>query len=132
MKAFKKFLLGWAVYTTAITTIFYLFVLLSGLTDSVMSMAKYFTILLFGAIISASALVFDTRLNPIIKYLVNYGVLLFAFCTVFLSSAGATDNRVARAFAAVFIFSLFYLLALMLKYLYSVIFKKAKKRGAKK
>ena len=133
METFKKFIFGAALYTTALATLFYLFALISGMTDSVMGISKYFTILLFGAIISASALIFDTKLHVFLKYAINYVVLLLAFCTVFLSSATGAENQIARACAAIFIFTLLYALVLILRYFFiAIITGRRKKRGKQK
>ena len=133
MQAFKKFIYGTALYTTCLSTLFYLFMLISNITDSVIGISKYFTILLFGAIISASALIFDTGLNLFLKYAINYVALTFAFCVIFLSTSTGSENQVARAFAAIFIFTLLYALTLVLRYFFvSIMAAHKKRKGAKK
>lgn len=133
MKKIKNFIYGAALYTVCLLTVFYIFALISTSGEAVMEISKYFTILFFGCLISVSALIFDTKINFILKYIINYSVLLTAFCIIFLSSDTGTSNMVARTFAAIFIFSLLYALVLVLRYLFVIIWKSEnKKRGKKK
>lgn len=129
MKAFKKFLMNACLYTVIILTLFYLFAAMSELSASVIGVTKYFTILAFGALISASVLVFDTRINKAYKYLINYAVLLSAFCVIFLGTSSGVGNFVARAFASVVIFTLLYALVFLFKYLFSVLWQKKSKKS---
>ena len=128
MKVFKKFLFNACLYTVIILTIFYLFAAVSELSDSVIGVSKYFTILVFGALISASVLVFDTKIKKAYKYLINYAVLLAAFCTIFLSASSGVGNFVARVFASVVIFTLIYAFVFLFRYLFSILWQKMPKR----
>ena len=118
MRIFKKFVLNACLYTILILTVFCLFAVVSDMSDWIISISKYFTILAFGATISASTLVFETKISAIFKYLINYGVLLTAFCVIFLSSDSGSGNYVARAFASIVIFTLLYSLVLLFRYLF--------------
>lgn len=129
MKVFKKLVLNACLYSVLILTLFYIFAAISEMTDSVIGIGKYFTILGFGAIISASVLIFDTKLKEILKYIINYAVLLTAFCVIFLSSASGSTNAVARAFAAIVIFTIIYALVLLFKYLFGILWKKRTKKA---
>ena len=131
MKHLKKFLIGTAVSQTVLTLVFYLFATLSKLTDPLMSVSKYFTLLLFGAAISLGTLVFDTKLNVFLKYAINYATLLASFCTVFLTADSGSDNEAARAFAGVFIFTVFYAFAILLCFIFKTTFKNAKRKRGK-
>ncbi len=128
MRVFKKFVLNACLYSVLILTLFYIFAAISEMSDSVIGIGKYFTIIGFGAVISASILIFETKLKTVLKYIINYGVLLCAFCVIFLSSASGSGNAAARTFAAVVLFTIFYSLVLLFRYLFRVIWaKKAKK-----
>ena len=133
MKKIKDFIFGTALYTVCLLTVFYLFALVSTSEGAVMEISKYFTILLFGCIISLSALIFDTKINFLLKYAINYAVLATAFCVIFLTSDSGTSNMVARTFAAIFIFTLFYAFVLIIRYLFILTLKsQSKKRSRKK
>ncbi len=132
MRLIKKFLLNACLYTVLILTLFYLFALISDMSESVISISKYFTILAFGAIISASVLIFETKISAFYKYLINYGALLAAFCTLFLSSESGSNNVVARVFAAVVIFTIVYALVLLFRYFFIALWTKATKTKKKK
>lgn len=94
-----------------------------------MNASKYFVILLFGAIISASVLVFDTKLKKVYKYLINYAALLSAFSAVFLTTPSGAGNHTARVFAAIVIFSIIYGAVLIFRYFLTKVWHtKAKKR----
>ena len=129
MKIFKKLLMNTCLYTVIMLTLFYLFAAVSKLPDAILGVSKYFTILAFGALISVSVLIFDTKLKKAYKYLINYAVLLSAFSVIFLSTSSGVGNFTARVFAAVMIFTLIYVLVFIVKYLFSMLWqKKVKKR----
>ena len=132
MKAFKKFIFGACLYTVCILTLFYMFALISKMDNPSIGISKYFTIFLFGAIISASTLVFETKLNTLLKYAINYVALLTTFCVIFLTSDSGTENAVARAFAAIFIFTLFYALFLLLRFLFVSVWESGRSKGKRK
>lgn len=132
MKIFKKFFLNACMYSVLILTLFYAFAAVSEMSEAVMTVDKYFTILGFGAVISASVLIFDTKINFFLKYAINYAVLLTAFSVIFLTSSGSSENAVARVFVAVVLFTIIYALALLFTYLFKILWtKKAKAAGGK-
>ena len=51
MKIFKKFFLNACMYSVLILTLFYAFAAVSEMSEAVMTVDKYFTILGFGAVI---------------------------------------------------------------------------------
>ena len=97
------------------------------MSEPVIGVDKYFTILAFSALISASVLIFDTRLKTVFKYLINYSVLLVSFCVIFLGTKTGSGNFSARVFASVVIFSIIYAFILLLRYLLTRIYQKPKK-----
>ena len=130
MQIFKKFVLNTCLCSVLILTLFYIFAAISEMTDSVIGIGKYFTILGFGAVISASVLIFDTKLKMLLKYIINYAVSLTAFCVIFLSSASGSTNAVARTFAAIVIFTILYALVFLFKYLFNTLWTKSVKKAS--
>lgn len=115
MRAIKNVLTKGCIYTVAIMTVFYLFVLISDFQEKSMGIDKYFIILGFGFLISISNLVFDFKIPAVVKYLINYTVLVTGFCIIFISSTSGSDNKFIRFFVAIVIFSLVYGLCLALR-----------------
>ena len=112
MKSIEKFLYHAAAYTVAISVLFFIFALATGLDDASVSFGRYLLILSFGMLISAAELVFTVnKLHPMLKYLIHYAVLAIGFFVIFLSVRSSVGNSVfsaATVFAGIVIFSVIY------------------------
>ena len=114
MKQFNRFVFRGCLYTVLILTAFYFIALIANFPDKNISIGKYFLILGFGMLISASKMLFELKINVVIKYLTNYSVLLAAFCVVFVSSTSSGVNIASKIFISIVIFSVIYSACLLI------------------
>ena len=129
MNFLEKLLYHTAAYSTLITIAVFLFARIGGVSELVMTFGKYFLILLFSVLISSTERIFNVEKIPKpLKYVIHYSVLCIAFYLIFLNvkaSDGTSRFSAASIFAAVIIFTVFYLLFML-----SIRFIKAKMHKA--
>ena len=117
MKNIEKLLFHASAYTVAISVLFFLFAMITGLDDASVSFGRYLLIFGFGLLISASEFIFTLKkLHTALRYIIHYSVLCIGFFVIFLSvknSSGNSDFSAATVFAAVIIFSFVYALILL-------------------
>ena len=123
MNSFKKFAQNGALYTLMILLAFYLFAQIADFDEKSIHFTKFLTVMGFGFAISLTAMIFDTKLSPVLKYLINYTVLCAAFCTIFISASSSSMNPVAKFFVSVIVFSMIYGLVILFK---KIIFRQKK------
>ena len=123
MNSFKKFAQNGALYTLIILLAFYLFAQVADFDEKSIHFTKFLTVMGFGFAISLTAMIFDTGLNAVLKYFINYTVLCIAFCTIFISASSSSLNPVAKFFVSVIVFSIIYGVVILFK---KVIFKQKK------
>ena len=118
MRRIEKALLTGCGYTILILTLFYAFSAISKLTSPAITFTRYLTILLFGFLIAFAELAYNAmNLKKWLRCLIHYGILLLAFCVIFIISGNIKSGRAPAIFAAVIIFTLFYFAILGLAYL---------------
>ena len=109
MKKIENFLLTGSGYTVLILTIFYAFAAISKFTSPAITFPQYLLILAFGYIIAFAELIYNVlNLKSWLKGLIHYGVLLFAFCVIFIISGNIKAGRAAAVFAAIILFTMLY------------------------
>lgn len=109
MKTLENLLLKACGYTVTILFLFYLSGALSTLTDPYIDFKTFSVILLFGALISLSELIFRIeKISAILKVLIHYSVLFCAFTVIFISSGNIAKRGPAAIFSALIIFTFFY------------------------
>ncbi len=112
MKQIEKFTYHAAVYTVAITVIFYLFSFISGLENADMTFSRFILILLYGSLISGAEFVFIIeKLHTALKYTIHCLALFAGFFVIFLairSESGTFSFTAATMFAAAIIFIAIY------------------------
>lgn len=117
MKKSEKFIYHSAAYTVAISIFFFLFARMMQIEELSISFARYFTIIAFSFVLSASEFIFDIKKLPgYLKHIIHYAVLAIAFFVVFLTvqnESGDYEFKVTAVFAAVIIFSVLYLIITM-------------------
>ena len=115
MKPIEKFLYHASAYAVSISILFFIFGRALNISELSITFLRYFTIIAFSLVLSASEYVFSIKkLNKLVLHLIHYTVVCFAFAIVFLtvrSSDGKYSFTPASIFAAVALFSIFYLLA---------------------
>lgn len=118
MKKIEKFLYHSAAYTVIISALFFLFAKAFSLADTSMSFGRYFLILMFGVIISASEFIFTIDRIPLpVKYLVHFVCLFLTFFLVFMNvknADGASHFSATFVFSALAIFTVLYVIILLL------------------
>ena len=109
MRRIEKTLLTGCGYTILILTLFYAFASISKLTSPAITFTRYLAILFFGFLISFTELAYNAlAMKKWLRSLIRYGVLLLAFCVVFVITGNIKSGKAPAIFAAVIIFTLFY------------------------
>lgn len=96
-------------YAILILTLFYIFAALSSFVSLAIGPLQFALITGFGFIISLAELIYEElKLKRICKALIHYGVLLIAFCVIFIISGNISSQRPSAIFAAIIIFTVLY------------------------
>ena len=110
MRRIEKMLFSGTGYTVLFNISFYLFALAVNLESKAISYDKFFLILAFGMITSITDLICDlVNIKKWLKRIMHFGILLTAFCIVFISGEFFTTKGPASVFVAISIFVLIYL-----------------------
>ena len=114
MKQTEKFLYHTAAYTMVISLLFFLFGKVLSINELSMSFSRYFTLIAFSLVLSGAEFVFTIdKLNKLLQHIIHYVVMCIAFAVVFLTvrnSDGKYTFNAASVFAAIVLFSVFYVL----------------------
>ncbi len=123
----EKFIYHSTAYTVTISVLFFLFARIMKIDELSINFLRYFTIFAFSLVLSGSEFIFTiNKLNKALKHVIHYVILCIAFFVIFLTVQNSSDEyqfRVSTIFAAVIIFSVFYLI---LTLLYLFVFKPRK------
>ena len=123
MKPIEKFIFHSTAYTVIIAVTFYVFSLISGLTNAEMTFLRFLLILAFGIIISGAEFILTIdRLPKIARYAIHFLALFAGFFAIFLSvrnEGGDLQFSTATIFAALVIFAALYALVALICYLVS-------------
>ncbi len=110
----EKFIYHSCAYTVGISTVFFIFARLMKIDELSISFLRYFTIFAFSLVLSGSEFLFSIdKLPKYLRHILHYLILCVTFFVVFLTvqkSSGEYQFRVTTVFAAIFIFSAFYLI----------------------
>ena len=125
----EKFIYHSATYTVVISILFFLFARIMKIDELSISFLRYFTIFAFSLVLSGSEFIFSiNKLSGVFKHIIHYVTLCIAFFVIFLTvqnSSGEYQFRISTIFAAVIIFSVFYL---VITILYLFVFKARKNK----
>ena len=109
MRRINKLFLSGCSYAILILTLFYIFAAISGFTSQSIAPAQFALILFFGFVISLAEFMYEElKLKNPWRALVHYGVLLVAFCLIFIVSGNISAQRPSAIFGAIFIFTALY------------------------
>ena len=109
MRKIEKFLLTGSGYAILILTLFYAFAAIGKFTSPAITFPQYLLILAFGYIIALAELMYNVlNLKKWLRGLVHYGVLLLAFCIIFIISGNIKAGRAPAIFAAIILFTMLY------------------------
>lgn len=109
MRKINKLFLTGCGYAILILTLFYAFAAISGFVSKSIAPGQFALILFFGFLISFAEFMYEQlKLRRIYKCLVHYGVLLTAFCLIFIISGNISAQRPAAVFGAIVIFTALY------------------------
>ena len=124
----EKFIYHACAYTVGVSIVFFIFARLMKIVELSISFLRYFTIFAFSLVLSGSEFLFTIeKLPKYLRHILHYLILCIAFFVVFLTvqkSSGEYQFRVDTVFAAIFIFSAFYVIATLI---YLFVAKSSKK-----
>ncbi len=108
MEKVRKIIFKGCTYSVIILLVFYLFGLISGISNAAIALPKFLLILSFGLLISLTDMIFDLPgIKNVVKYTIHYCVLLLSFIIVFIVSS-EREIKSSGIFVAIFIFTLIY------------------------
>ena len=120
MKPIEKFIYHAAVYTVSISVLFFVFASLLGIDDLAMSFSRYLTIFALSLVMSGAEFILTLdKLPRSARHLIHYVILAISFSVVFLTvrnSSGEFRFRASTIFAAIIIFSFFYIVTTVVFY----------------
>ena len=109
MRRINKLFLTGCGYTILILMLFYAFAAISGFVSKSIAPGQFALILFFGLLISLAEFMYEQlKLRKVYKCLIHYGVLMVAFCMIFIISGNISAQRPAAVFGAIFIFTVLY------------------------
>ena len=104
----KLFLVGCG-YAILILTMFYVFAAVSQFVSQSIAPGQFALILFFGFLISLAEFMYEQlKIKKALKCLIHYGVLLVAFCLIFVISGRISAQRPAAIFASIVIYTVLY------------------------
>ena len=119
MKTLEKLILKACAYAVLVTTLFFIFTMMTSFTEAAIKMETFMLILLFGALIAVADLIFGIKkLRMGLRVLIHYGALLLTFIVIFIISGNITVNGPGAVFSAIFIFTILYAVLFLLVYLF--------------
>ena len=111
MRRINKLFLTGCGYTVLILTLFYLYAAISGFVSPAIAPGQYALILISGLVISLAEFMYEQlNVKKTLKCIIHYGVLLVAFCLIFIISGKISMQRPAAIFVAIVLFTFMYFL----------------------
>ena len=108
MRKIERLLLTACGYSIFILTMFYVFAVLTNFTSPAIIPSQFALILLFGFIIALAEFLYNIlKLKQALRCFIHYGILLLAFCIIFIIS-GNIASKPSAVFVAVIIFTMLY------------------------
>ena len=109
MRRIERLLLTGSGYSILILTIFYAFAAISNFTSPAITFPQYALIVGFGYLIALAELMYNAlNLKKWLRGIIHYGVLLLAFCIIFIISGNIKSGRASAIFAAIVLFTMLY------------------------
>ena len=109
MRKINRLFLTGCGYTVLILTLFYAFASISKFISPAIAPKQFLLILVFGFLISLAEFMYDIlKLKTIYKCVLHYGVLLIAFCFIFIIAGNISAQRPAAVFVAIVLYTFMY------------------------
>ena len=109
MRRINKIFLTGCGYAILILSLFYIFAAVSQFVSQSIAPGQFVLILSFGFIISLAEFMYEElKVKRIYKCLIHYGVLLVAFCTIFIASGKISAQKPSAAFVAIILYTILY------------------------
>ena len=111
MKRINKMFLTGCGYTVLILTLFYAFAAISKFISPAIAPKQFALILTFGMLIALAEFMYEQlKLKNVYRCLIHYGVLLVAFCFIFIMSGNISGKGSSAVFVAVILYTVLYFL----------------------
>lgn len=109
MRRIHKIFLTGCGYAVLILTLFYAFAAISKFVSTAIAPKQFALILSFGLIIALAEFMYEQlKLKTVFKCLIHYGVLLAAFCFIFIMSGNISTKRPSAVFVAIILYTFLY------------------------
>ena len=109
MRKLEKTLYSAAAYTVLFAIFFYVFALATDIDGKSIGVTKFFIILSFGTICAVADLIYSLlNLKKWVKAVIHYGILVSAFCIIFLFGDYFLVKGAASVFVAITLFTVLY------------------------
>ena len=109
MRKIEKILLYASAFAVIIGALFYAFAKISGITEARIGFLQFFTIIMFGLIISIVNMIFDVKfIHVFLRFFIHYATLLTAFAIIFIANGNINSEGPAAIFSAIVIFTFLY------------------------
>lgn len=109
MRRINKLVLTACGYSILILSLFYIFAAVSQFVSKSIAPGQFALIVTFGFVISLAEFMYEElKIKKVLKCLVHYGVLLVAFCLIFIISGNISVQRPSAVFGAIVIYTVLY------------------------
>ena len=109
MRRINKLVLTACAYSILILSLFYIFAAVSQFVSKSIAPGQFALIVTFGFVISLAEFMYEElKVKKVLKCLVHYGVLLVAFCLIFIVSGNISVQRPSAVFGAIVIYTVLY------------------------
>lgn len=109
MRRINKLVLTACAYSILILSLFYIFAAVSQFVSKSIAPGQFALIVTFGFVISLAEFMYEElKIKKVLKCLVHYGVLLVAFCLIFIISGNISVQRPSAVFGAIVIYTVLY------------------------
>lgn len=109
MRRIHKIFLTGCGYAVLILSLFYAFAAISKFVSQSIAPGQFILIVSFGFIISLAEFMYEElKVKKIYKCLIHYGVLLIAFCLIFIVSGNISAQKPSAVFVAIILYTILY------------------------
>lgn len=109
MRRINKIFLTGCGYAVLILSLFYAFAAISKFVSQSIAPQQFALILLFGFVISFAEFLYEElKVKKVYKCLIHYGVLLVAFCIIFVVSGNISAQKPSAVFVAIILYTILY------------------------
>ena len=109
MRRINKLFLTGCGYSVLILSLFYAFAAISKFVSQSIAPGQFILIVSFGFIISLAEFMYEElKVKKIYKCLIHYGILLVAFCLIFIVSGNISAQKPSAIFVAIILYTILY------------------------